>query len=181
MSSGLVFSKTLLTPLVKDFLDWGDQENSILYALAGLEILLVFVLLSYLGRCVAERTLLLIGLISLLISLVYLLVYIPHITEFHGFIKVFLLALPIVLNVWSIPFIALGSISILSKITSSNLQGCTQGLRRSIVGFACILGPVWCGVFYAKWYILFGSLLFVVALSFLMLLLSYGRIRPIRF
>jgi hypothetical protein len=164
---------------VKDYLSWGDRENSIIYACAGLEILFVFILLSYLSRCVSEPQLLFIGLVSLMVSLVYLLVYVPQMMRLQGFVKVILLLLPIMLNVWSIPFIALGSVSILSKMTSKSLQGCTQGIRRSIVGFACILGPIWCGTFYAQWYILFGSLVFVVSLSLLMLLLSFARIKPI--
>jgi hypothetical protein len=55
-----------------------------------------------------------------------------------------------------------------------------KGMRRSIVGIACILGPIWCGLFYAKWYFLFGSLILVVTIPLCMLLLSFKYIVPIQ-
>jgi hypothetical protein len=34
-----------------------------------------------------------------------------------------------------------------------------KGIRRSIVGIANILGPLWSGAFYMQWYIMIGTLI----------------------
>jgi MFS transporter, ceroid-lipofuscinosis neuronal protein 7 len=57
-----------------------------------------------------------------------------------------LIFIPCFINVFSLPFIVVGSITLLSKITQRESQGLTQGIRRSIVGIASILGPNWSGI-----------------------------------
>jgi len=166
--------EAMITPITKQFFNWSDTENSILYAGAGLEILLVFLLLSFLTKKISDRALLVIGLAGNLITLVYLFFYLPHAVVGRTEIKdILAFILPLMGNVFSLPFIAIGSISALSKITRKETQGLTQGIRRSVVGIACIYGPIWAGVFYGEWYILFSSLIGIVSLSLLMLLLSY--------
>jgi hypothetical protein len=48
-------------------------------------------------------------------------------------------------TVFSLPLIVVSSISLLSKITSVKNQGLTQGIRRTFVDIACIVGPLWAG------------------------------------
>lgn len=170
--------ETIITPITKQFFGWSDTQNSILYALAGLEILLVFVLLSFLTKKVPDRYLLLIGLIGNLSTLIFLLVYVPNaVIGRASFSDILLFAIPVFGNLFSLPFIALGSISAISNITSVKTQGLTQGIRRCIVGIATIYGPIWSGVFYGSWYFLFSSLIALVCISLLMLLCSFKRIK----
>jgi hypothetical protein len=85
--------------------------------------------------------------------------------------------LPVFGNVLSLPFIVIGSISLLSKITSPKSQGLTQGIRRTFVGLACILGPTWSGTFYKQWNILVGSLIFLLTITLIMTIVSFQRLR----
>ena len=145
-----------------------------MYACCGLEIVLVFLLLSFLTKLITERYLLLIGLIGNILTLIFLFVYVP-IAKIGdtSFTAILLFMLPVFGNVFSLPLIALGSISLISKITSPNTQGQTQGIRRMVVGVSTILGPIWAGVYYGNWRVLFGALIALVALSLIMLLMSF--------
>ncbi len=163
-----------MTPLTREYFGWTDKENSIIYGCCGVEILLVFFILSFLTKKISERVLLLIGLLGNISTLIFLFVYVPiAVVGDTRISSILLFMLPVFGNVFSLPLIALGSISSLSKITSSHNQGQTQGIRRMIVGISTILGPIWGGVFYGKWRILFGTLISLVAISLLMLILSF--------
>jgi hypothetical protein len=144
--------ETFLTPFTRDYFGWSDLQNSVLYAIAGVEIVLVFVILSFLTKKVKDRSLLLTGLLLNLTTLIFLIIYLPKydpptnpdpkkipLTEY------FIFMCPTFLNVFSLPLIVLASISLLSKITSTENQGLSQGLRRMVVGIACIIGPAWAG------------------------------------
>lgn len=172
----------MLTPFTRDYFNWSDIENSILYGLAGLEIMIVFLFLSFLSKKIKDRNLLMIGIIGNLLTLIFLIVYLPMAEPSKGNIQQYLLFIfPVFGNVFSLPFIVLASISLLSKITSVESQGLTQGIRRTVVGLACILGPNWGGVFYKQWYIMIGTLIFLLTLSLIMSLMSFKKLvaRPI--
>ena len=110
--------------------------------------MIVFVALSFLSKKLSDRVLLLIGLLGNLGSLIFLIFYLPKAIPNQNRIQDYLLfTVPVFFNVFSLPFIVLSSISLLSKLTSSHMQGLTQGLRRTTVGFACIMGPIWAGKF----------------------------------
>lgn len=136
--------ETFLTPFTKDYFNWEATENSILYAVCGFEIMIVFLFLSFMSKKISDRLLMLIGLVVNLLTLIYLIIYLPKIVPFDENFVAFLA--PCLLNVFSLPLIVLSSISLLSKVTSLHSQGMTQGIRRTIVGIANILGPLWSGI-----------------------------------
>jgi hypothetical protein len=108
--------------------------------------MIVFLLLGYLSKKFQDRTLVLVGLIGNLSTLIFLIIYLPMAVPNRNLITDYILFIvPIFGNVFSLPFIVLGSISLLSKISSTANQGLTQGIRRTVVGIACILGPNWAG------------------------------------
>ena len=136
-------------------------------------------MLSFLTKRISERVLLLIGLIGNLMTLIFLFVYVPiAVVGDTRITSILLFMLPVFGNVFSLPFIALGSISSLSKITSSHNQGQTQGIRRMIVGISTIIGPIWAGSYYGNWRILFGSIIALVSFSLSMLILSFKWLKP---
>jgi hypothetical protein len=110
--------------------------------------MIVFVALSFISKKISDRMLLLVGLIGNLSTLIFLIMYLPTTKPNMSKVELkeyFLFMLPVFGNVFSLPLIVLSSISLLSKLTSIESQGLTQGLRRTIVGIACILGPDWSG------------------------------------
>lgn len=141
--------ETLLTPLTKDYFDWTDAGNSILYAVCGVEIMLVFILLSVISKKVSDRILMVIGLVGNLSTLVFLILWLPNAVPGSKTIKDYLFfGIPVFFNVFSLPLIVLPTISLLSKVTDIKSQGLTQGLRSAFVGFAQILGPNWAGSYF---------------------------------
>lgn len=161
--------------------------------------MLVFALLSMLSKRISDRAILLVGLVGNTLTLIFLIVYLPHACPGDKtWLSYLLFAIPTFGNIFSLPFIVLASISLLSKITSPESQGLTQGIRRTVVGLACILGPNWSGnylsslssislsftnfillgSFYKQWYLLLGPLIGLLGLSLTMSLLSYKYLKP---
>ena len=142
--------------------------------------MVVFFVLGLVSKRVKDRNLLLIGIIGNLLTLIFLMIYLPYQTPDKKVIEIkdyVLFMIPVFANVSSLPLIVLGSISLLSKLTSMDSQGLTQGIRRTVVGIACILGPNWSGTFYGQWYVLIGSLIGVLSVSLLMTLLSFKYLK----
>jgi len=109
-------------------------------------------MLSFVTKKIKDRTLLLTGLVLNLATLIFLLIYLPKYDQPKNpdptqipLTEYFIFMCPTFLNVFSLPLIVLASISLLSKITSKENQGLSQGLRRTVVGIACIIGPAWAG------------------------------------
>ncbi len=138
--------ETFLTPFTKDYFGWTAAGNSILYAVCGVEIMLVFLLLSFISKKVNDRILMIIGLVGNISTVVFLIIYIPNAVPLRNQIRDYLwFGLPVFFNVFSLPLIVLPSISLLSKVTDIKSQGLTQGLRSAFSGMGQILGPNWAG------------------------------------
>lgn len=141
----------------------------------------MFLAIGVISKKVKDRTLLTMGLVGNLSTLVFLIVFVPQLgdkqTDSTKNIVLFMAA--VFGNVFSLPFIVLGSISLLSKLTSKHSQGLTQGIRRTVVGIASIIGPIWAGFFYKNWYILFGTFIGILSMSLFMILLSFKYLKPL--
>ena len=110
--------------------------------------MIIFFILGFASKKIKDRYLLLIVLLCNMSTLIFLIVYLPTqrpCLDAPAFKDYALFMLPVFGNVPSLPLIVLGSISLLSKITNIETQGLTQGIRRTVVGIACIMGPIWSG------------------------------------
>ncbi len=47
--------ETFLTPFTKDYFNWNEESNSILYSVCGVEIMIVFIILSFLSKKITDR------------------------------------------------------------------------------------------------------------------------------
>ena len=138
--------ETFLTPFTRDYFGWKDAGNSILYAVCGVEIMVVFILLSFISKVVSDRILLIIGLVGNISTVAFLIVYIPYAIPMNNQIRDYLcFGIPVFFNVFSLPLIVVPSISLLSKVTDIKTQGLTQGIRSAFSGMGQILGPNWAG------------------------------------
>lgn len=137
--------ETFLTPFTKDYYGWNETGNSILYSVCGVEIMLVFVMLTLITSKISDRLLMVIGLLGNLSTLLFLTIWLPNAVPSHRIKDILLFAIPAFIQVFSLPLIVLPTISLLSKVTSIKNQGFTQGLRSVFVGIAQILGPNWAG------------------------------------
>ncbi|CAB3994856.1 major facilitator superfamily domain-containing 8-like, partial [Paramuricea clavata] len=79
--------------------------------------------------------------------------------------------------VLGLPFLAVGGVSLFSKITDERTQGFLQGFRRSFLGIGTILGTLWGGSLFRHLYVLIGVMCGLLAMVEIMMILSFHRLR----
>lgn len=164
--------ETMVTPLTQRYFNFGELENSFMYCIGGLVIIIGFMFVRWLTRCVAERVVLSIGLGLCNVACAWFLIFLANprgtfawqMTEFViGFF----------LQVASLPFLAVSQVSLFSKVTSEKTQGFSQGVRRSVGGLATILGPLWAGGLTNNMYIMMGVMMGLLILLMVMVAFSF--------
>ncbi|KAH9490087.1 hypothetical protein Btru_035181 [Bulinus truncatus] len=154
--------ETMVLPLTLKYLDFNELENSLLYCGCGIEILIVFLIMSRLSRCISDRVLMMFGAVMILDS------RIKNIPYF---------AVAVFLDILSLPFLLVCSTSLFSKLTRKQTAGLSQGLRRGVVGLGTIIAPLWGSSAVNEPYVLLGVLVGLQALSLVMCILSFKRLK----
>ncbi|XP_067659424.1 uncharacterized protein [Haliotis asinina] len=169
--------ETMLTPLTDKLLHWNELQNSFLYCGAGVEIILIFVLTSWLSRKLEDRYLIAIGGFILTVSNVWYLYFLPSCTPDNpgwtlpGFI------VGTIFDVAGLPFLMVCGVSLYSKLTRRETQGLSQGIRRSVTGLGTIMAPLWAGSTVTMLYVGIGVLVALLFISQMMLWLSFKRLK----
>lgn len=147
------FNQTALETIVAAFTEknfyWTTVHTSILFAFAGLEIIIVYLsLVKIFSKYVEDRILLIFGFVSLTLACLLGTFFTIGSHSFGWFspspthsVNKTLLALFIVfviLDLLALPFIAATSVSLFTKLTIRQLQGFSQGLQRFIMGTGTI-------------------------------------------
>ncbi|PAA46993.1 hypothetical protein BOX15_Mlig002881g3 [Macrostomum lignano] len=168
--------EAMLTPLTKDYLGWGELGNSLLYLGAGVEVILVFMVV----RCASSRfydsSLILLGSAVSAAAIAGMLVYFPLAVPGNE-LNLPMLIGSVFLDVIALPFLVTCSVSLYSKITSPATQGFSQGLRRSVIGLSTIMGPLWAGSMLTRLSIMLAVLLSLILLMMVLFCLSMPRLR----
>ncbi|KAM9316134.1 major facilitator superfamily domain-containing protein 8-like [Gastrophryne carolinensis] len=157
--------ETLVTPLAQVYLGFQDLQNSILYFLCGIEMLIGFLIVRTLSRCCTDRLLLAIGLLISNISCIWCLIFLAKPKGSYGFLLAEFI-IGVFLQVLGLPFVSVSQVSLFSKVTAEHAQGFNHGIRRSVGGLATILGPLWAAGLTGNLYIMLGvmmALLLVVS------------------
>ena len=131
-----------IPPIMERFFDHGDLANSVVYLIAGIELITICSLLSVFTKYVSDRILVSIGLILMLASLVWLGVVIPSLVE-HDRSTLPFFAIGIMLEFMGISIICYVGLSLYSKLIPDHMQGFSHATRRFISQFAILLGPLW--------------------------------------
>ena len=147
------FNQTALETIVAAFTEkhfhWTTVHTSILFAFAGLEIIVVYLLLvKIFSKRFEDRMLLIFGFISLTLACIVGTFFTLGFYSFGWFrptstspVNKYLLSLFIVfvfLDLLGLPFIAATSVSLFTKLTVKELQGSSQGIQRFIMGIGTI-------------------------------------------
>ncbi|CAF1029115.1 unnamed protein product [Didymodactylos carnosus] len=136
--------ETTLTPFTSYQFNWKELQVSILFAVAGIEITVVYIILHYASKRCADRTILLFGFVVLGIACTIAVIILPF-TE-RGSTKllpVFLLF--VALDILALPLLAVTSTSIFTQLIRNENQGLGQGLQRFIINTATVIGPLYAG------------------------------------
>ncbi|XP_054716153.1 uncharacterized protein LOC129225701 [Uloborus diversus] len=168
--------ETVVTPLAQKFYSFSEMDNSYIYLLAGIEIILVFGAIKCISHKVSDRTLLIFGLITLTLAMALPIWFVP--IAVPGEMRTLpYFIITIIIDLIGIAIIIVCSSSLLSKLTNDDSQALFQGLRRSMGSLGCIMGPLWGGAFLFNIYFLFAVPLAVTVLIIVLFLASYRKLQ----
>ena len=147
------FNQTALETIVAAFTEkhfkWTSVHTSVLFAFAGLEIIIVYVLLvKVFTKRFQDRILLIFGFVSLTFACI-LGTFFTWASHSFGWssnldasgVDKRLLSMFIIfvfLDLMGLPFIAATSVSLFTKLTNKDLQGFSQGIQRFVMGIGTI-------------------------------------------
>ncbi|UJR30895.1 hypothetical protein I4U23_018405 [Adineta vaga] len=187
------FNQTALETIVAAFTEkhfkWTVVHTSILFAFAGLEIILVYLaLVKIFSKRFEDRVLLIFGFISLTLACVIgtFLTWASHSLQWFGptstgGVNKQLLALFIafvIFDLLGLPFIAATSVSLFTKLTNNELQGFSQGVQRSVMGIGTIVGPLFASSLLNRLHIMMATMLALIFLTSIAILIVIKRLRP---
>lgn len=147
------FNQTALETIVAKFTEeqfrWTIVHVSILFAFAGLEIIVVYILLvKCLSKKFEDRILLIFGFLSLSFACIIgtFFTWASYSFGWSGITSsgmidkrfLFMFIIFVVLDLLGLPFIAATSVSLFTKLTLKELQGFSQGIQRFIMGIGTI-------------------------------------------
>ena len=166
-------------PIMQKYFDYGDQANSILYLLAGLELIVIFLMLSIASKRVNDRILISAGLLVMMIALSWLLATLPRFSpSTRSNLPYF--AVGVVLDLAGIPTVCDIGLALYSKLLPDNMQGLGHAVRRFISQLAIILGPLWGASTLTNPTMMIVTPLTLLLLACVMFTLSYKRMVPIQ-
>eukprot|EP00092_Neocalanus_flemingeri_P027147 GFUD01029439.1.p1 GENE.GFUD01029439.1~~GFUD01029439.1.p1 ORF type:complete len:604 (+),score=97.35 GFUD01029439.1:123-1934(+) len=131
-----------IPPIMERFFDYGDIANTVVYLIAGIELITICSLLSIASKYVTDRLLVSIGLILMLASLTWIGVLVPSLQE-HDRSSLPFFVIGIVLELMGISIVSDVGLSLYSKLIPDHMQGFSHATRRFISQFAILLGPLW--------------------------------------
>ncbi len=148
------FNQTALETIVAAFTEkhfhWTTVHTSILFAFAGLEIIVVYLsLVKFFSKHFEDRMLLIFGFISLTLACMLgtFFTWTAHLFDWAGqaastgvvnkrLLTMFIMF--VFLDLLGLPFIAATSVSLFTKLTIKELQGFSQGIQRFVMGIGTI-------------------------------------------
>ncbi|CAF1237531.1 unnamed protein product [Rotaria magnacalcarata] len=187
------FNQTALETIVAAFTEknfyWTTVHTSILFAFAGLEIIIVYIsLVKIFSKRVEDQVLLIFGFLSLTLACMLGTFFTIASNSFGWFtpssanaVDKRLLALFIVfvvLDLLALPFIAATSVSLFTKLTIKELQGFSQGLQRFTMGTGTIVGPLFASLLLNRLHIMMTAMLVLTLLTLVAILIVIKRLRP---
>ncbi|XP_051874738.1 major facilitator superfamily domain-containing protein 8-like [Pristis pectinata] len=165
--------ETMVTPITQKYFSFGELENSLMYCICGVEVIVGFFIVRWLSTKFADRVILAVGLIICNISCIWCLIFLANPKgSFAILLSEFVVG--VFLQILGLPFVAVSQVSLFSKVTAEKTQGFSQGLRRSIGGIATIMGPMWAGGLINNLYIMLGVMMGLLTLLTVMMVLSFS-------
>jgi len=164
-------------PIMQKYFGYGDQANSVLYLLAGLELIVIFVMLSVASKRFKDRTLISLGLLVMLIALTWLLATLPFFSPGNRSNLPYF-AVGVVLDLAGIPTVCDIGLALYSKLLPDSMQGLGHGVRRFISQLAIIMGPLWGAGTLNNPTLMLAVPLALILLASVMFKFSYNRMVP---
>ena len=142
--------ETFIVPWAQHNLSWDESYLSVFYIIAAIEGLISYLFVSIISQYLGDRWLMVIGLVGNALAYVVLLSLFPEINRstvgtHQGNINLLKVYGTSTLIIISLPFFFVGCSSIFSKLVPPEIQGVSQGVRRSFLCLGTVMGPLWAG------------------------------------
>ena len=142
--------ETFIVPWAEANLYWDEGYLSVFYIICSIEGLIAYMFVIVLSPYLGDRWLMVIGVGGNAIAYIVLLCIFPTITPHRmgthqGNINLLKLYGTSTMIISCLPFYFVGASSIFSKLVPPEIQGVSQGIRRSFLCLGTILGPLWAG------------------------------------
>ncbi|CAF1086759.1 unnamed protein product [Rotaria sp. Silwood1] len=168
--------ETTLTPFTNQQFNWHELQVSILFAVAGIEITLVYVVLHYITKKYQDQSILLFGYILLSLACLIAVIILPFSQAgTQKYLPIFLLF--VALDILALPLIVVTSTSLFTQQTNQDEQGIGQGIQRFVINVATIVGPLYAGSLLQSTWIMLCSMLFIVLFATFLILAIYRSFR----
>jgi predicted MFS family arabinose efflux permease len=171
--------ESVVPPIMQTYFDYGDLANSLLYLAAGLELIVVFLLLSLASKLgTPDSKLVGLGLLIMAAALTYLTIMLPSLTP-HSKSDFPLFCIGVFVDLAGIPTVCDVGLALYSKLVSDQMQGFGQATRRFVSQLAILMGPLWGGGTFTTPALMVGIPLGLLLLGALMFFLSYDKMKPV--
>ncbi|UJR37173.1 hypothetical protein I4U23_029882 [Adineta vaga] len=164
--------ETTLTPFTNQQFNWHELQVSILFAVAGIEITLVYVLLHYITKKCPDQSILLCGYILLSVACLIAVIILP-LSEpgSHKYLPIFLVF--VALDILALPLVVVTSTSLFTQQIDNDEQGIGQGIQRFVINVATVVGPLYAGSLLQSTWIMLCTMLFIVLFGTFLIIATY--------
>ncbi|CAM4909667.1 unnamed protein product [Rotaria socialis] len=169
--------ETTITPFSNIQFGWRDLEVSIVFAIAGIEITLVYIALHFITKKINDQTILLFAYTLLSIACLIGVLVLPFAkVGSTKYLPVFLLFVGF--DILALPLIAVTSTSLFMQQMSYDQQGVGQGIQRIFVNGAAVIGPLFAGALLRVTWIMISILFILGLLATFLIILIYPSFSP---
>ncbi|CAF1337630.1 unnamed protein product [Adineta steineri] len=168
--------ETTLTPFTNRQFNWHEVDVSILFAVAGIEITIVYIGLHYISKKVRDQTILVSAFIILSIACLVGVIILPF-SKIGStkYLPIFLLFVG--LDILALPLIAVTTATLFSREMNLEQQGIGQGIQRFVVNIATVVGPLFAGALLQATWTMILVMFIIVLLATILLLFMYRSFR----
>jgi MFS transporter, ceroid-lipofuscinosis neuronal protein 7 len=168
--------ETTLTPFTNQQFNWNEMEVSILFAVAGVEITLVYVVLHYLTKKFLDQSILLFGYILLSFACIIAVSVLPFSEpSSQKYLPIFLIF--VALDILALPLIVVTSTSLFTQHINNDEQGIGQGIQRFVISIATVIGPLYAGSLLQLTWIMLCVMTLIVLFATFLILVIYRSLR----
>jgi len=168
--------ETTLTPFTNHQFNWHEIEVSLLFAVAGIEIAIVYVALNYISKKVHDQTILLFAYVILSIACLIAVIILPFSkVGSTTLLPIFLLF--VALDILALPLIAVTTTTLFTREINDEQQGIGQGIQRFVVNVATVVGPLYAGALLQTTWSMLCSMFVIVLIATILVLLTYRSFR----
>lgn len=168
--------ETTLTPFTNRQFNWHELEVSILFAVAGIEITIVYVVLHYITKRFRDQSILLFGYILLSIACLVAVIILPFSAlGSQKYLPLFLVF--VALDILALPLVVVTSTSLFTQQINNDEQGIGQGIQRFVISVATVVGPLFAGSLLQSTWPMLCSMFVIVVLGTVLIVATFRRFK----